>query len=149
MGIFTNGEGIKKAIYNRSLLDQKKGSKITDEEFKEFEKAVRQEQERVNQETLTWLYEKFMGIDSVLTEIDQEIEEGNKLIFELMEQYSKQLTGKELKKIKKKTDVLSDYFPGLNLIVFPDHSIKKFSEDIKNGIKFIENNSPDNWELPF
>ncbi len=144
MNIISDNNGIKQAVYNRALLDQKQGSVISEEELKEFEKEIRQEQNRVNVDAIQWAYSRLMGINSVLTEINREIEEGNNLIFQAMELYSKGLSGKQLKKAKKKDQILEDYFPGLNIIVFPDHTLIIVNDAIKENLELMENNEKEN-----
>lgn len=101
------------------------------ENFIKVASQIRGEQNRLNRDSLKWLYERIRGIYYILSEADRELKQGDLILAELTETFRKDVSSEHFWATVRKEN-------GSILGEYPDDNIKTLLETIKGHKEYLE-----------
>ena len=131
--------GIKMARYSREkgFLDREKTNiletnlEAKTENFIKVVSQIRGEQNRLNRDSLKWLYERIRGIYYVLSEAERELKQGDLILAELVEVFRKDVPSEQFWAIVRKEN-------GSILGEYPDNNLETLLETIEGHKEYLE-----------
>ena len=129
-------------FYTRRKETLKESSRIKESEILEFSRKVRQQQDRLNRDSLKWLYEELRGTVSVLAEVERELSEGDRTLSEGLELYRKDVSESEYKNTLRKIPGFEEQQESIN---YPERSISTLLNTLRGHIDYLNQDSMKKW----
>ncbi len=129
-------------FYTRRRDSLKEVARVKEEEVLKVSESIRNEQNRLNKDSLKWLYEELRGIVSVLVEVNKELIEGDEVLFEIIQLYEKTTSEREAEETLQK---ISGYNSYLKKISYPERSISNLLDTLEGHLKFLEQEPMKKW----
>lgn len=124
--------------YTKRKTSLKEASRVKKEEVMEIAERIRQKQDRLNRDSLKWLYEELRGTVYVLEEIERELYEGDKVLSEVLSLYRKDVPESEYKETARS---IPHYEEPLDLTQYPERSISILLSTLREHKRYLEQDS--------
>ena len=128
--------------YTKRRESLKEASRVKKEEVMEIAERIRQKQDRLNRDSLKWLYEELRGTVYVLEEIERELSEGDKVLSEVLSLYRKDVPESEYKETARS---IPYYEEPLDLLSYPEKSISILLSTLREHKRYLEQDSMKKW----
>lgn len=129
-------------FYTKRAESLKEKARVKEEEILELSKRIREEQNRLNRDSLKWLHTELEGVISVLAEVDRELTEGDSLLAEAIQLFRKDVPEKEFIKTVEKIPGYSSF---INSVQYPERAINQLLGTLRGHIDYLEQPSMKKW----